>query len=74
MSAAFECILVVQQNEYLSLFLFALFINDMKHKLRNHGVDGTCLGDLKLFMLLYVDDAELLHLCIISCELTRTMS
>ena len=33
------------------------FINDMEHELCSHGVDDICLGDLKLFMLLYADDA-----------------
>jgi len=29
----------------------------MEHELRSHRVNGIRLGDLKLFMLLYADDA-----------------
>ena len=29
----------------------------MEHELRSHRVNGICLGDLKLFMLLYADNA-----------------
>jgi len=52
----FECILGVRQGEWLSPFLFALSRNGMEHELHVNGVDGICLGDLKLFTLLYADD------------------
>jgi len=57
MSTPFECILGVRQGECLSPFLFAPFINNMEYVPRSHRVDGICLVDLKLFILLYADDA-----------------
>ena len=50
-SAVFECILGVRQRECLSPFLFALFRNHLEHELRSYGVDGICLSDLKLFVI-----------------------
>lgn len=54
------CMLGVMQGESLSPFLFAMYLNDMEGHMREEGTGGVTVGDLKLFLLLYADDAVVL--------------
>lgn len=60
LSGAFTCSLGVRQGESLSPFLFAMYVNDLEDKLFEKGVDALDVYDMKLFLLLYADDAVLL--------------
>ena len=57
LSEQFDCHLGVRQGESLSPFLFSLFVNDMEQELKDKGVNGISIDDLKLYLLLYVDDS-----------------
>ena len=57
---SFDCTPGVRQGEILSLFLFAMFVNDIEEQLRRTGSNGIDLGIVKLFILLYADDGVLL--------------
>ena len=50
----------VKQGEPLSPFLFILFINDMYENIVIQDKDAFTMEDLKLFILLFVDDAVLI--------------
>ena len=54
LSEQFDCHLGVRQGESLSPFLFSLFVNDMEQELKDKGVNGISIDDLKLYLLLYV--------------------
>ena len=60
LSDSFDCILGVRQGESLSPFLFAMFINDLESTLQTSGMLGLNMDTLKLFIVLYADDAVLL--------------
>ena len=47
------------QGEIISPFLFALFINDKELKLQYNLPNGICIEPLKLYLLLFADDAVL---------------
>ena len=55
-SSSFECSLGVRQGEYLSPFLFAVYLNDLEDEFSLKGNDGIDIGMLKIFMLLFADD------------------
>ena len=55
-SDLFYCSLRVRQGECLSPFLFSMFINHREESL-NTVTQGITVGYLKLFLLLYADDA-----------------
>ena len=58
LSEQFDCHLGVRQGESLSPpFLFSLFVNDMEQALKDKGVNGISIDDLKLYLLLYADDS-----------------
>ena len=57
LSEQFDCHLGVRQGESLSPFLFSLFVNDMEQELKDKGVNGISIDDLKLYPLLYADDS-----------------
>ena len=57
LSEQFDCHLGVRQGESLSPFLFSLFVNDMEQELKDKGVNGISIDDLKLYLLLYADDS-----------------
>ena len=57
LSELFDCHLGVRQGESLSPFLFSLFVNDMEQELKDKGVNGISIDDLKLYLLLYADDS-----------------
>ena len=57
LSEQFDCHLGVRQGESLSSFLFSLFVNDMEQELKDKGVNGISIDDLKLYLLLHVDDS-----------------
>ncbi len=48
------------QGESLSPFLFAIYLNDMEAHTRREGTVGVTVGDIKLFLLLYADDAVII--------------
>ena len=54
LSEQLDCHLGVRQGESLSPFLFSLFVNDMEQELKDKGVNGISIDDLKLYLLLYV--------------------
>ena len=66
----FNCDMGVRQGEYLSPFLFAMFLNDLQMFFENASLNGletvsNCIEDklniyLKLFALLYADDTVLM--------------
>ena len=56
LSEAFSCNIGVRQEECLSPFLFAMYVNDLKQELGNNGVNGIDIGMVKLLLLLYTDD------------------
>ena len=43
----------------MSPFLFSIYFNDMKAEFQRMGgdIDGVSIGDLRLMLLLYADDA-----------------
>ena len=47
----------VMQGESLSPFLFAIYLNDMESHLQRHDTRGVTIGDLRIMLLLYADDA-----------------
>ena len=55
-SIGFECNLGVGQGKCLSLFLFAMYVNDLEHEFQLKGGEGIDIGMLKIFLLLYADD------------------
>ena len=55
-SASFEYKLGVRQGEWLSQFLFAMYINDMEEALSRCNT-GVTVDDVKLFLLFCADDA-----------------
>ena len=55
-SESFACKLGVRQGECFSPFLFAVYVNDLEYNMRNTG-SGITVNDMKIFLLLYVDDA-----------------
>ncbi len=57
---SFDCILGVRQGESLSPFLFAIYVNDLEKTMRDEGVEGLTVDNLKLFVLFYADDAVVL--------------
>ena len=59
-SETFESFLGVIQGEILSPFLFCMFVNDLKYCLESKGVGGVTVSDLKLCLILYVDDSTLI--------------
>ena len=52
----FTSFMGVRQGEYLSPFLFSIYLNDLENELILQGTDGFDLGMLKLYFLLYADD------------------
>ena len=56
LSNEFSSYVGVRQGECLSPFLFSMYINDLESELMQNGVDGTDIGMLKLYLLLYADD------------------
>ena len=57
LSDQFDCHLGVRQGESLSPFLFSLFVNDMEQELKDKGINGISIDDLKLYRLPYTDDS-----------------
>ena len=55
-SKEITCKIGVRQGECLSPFLFAMYVNDLETKL-SEKVSGVEIFDLKMFLLLYADDA-----------------
>ena len=58
-SYEFDFKLGVQQEECLSPFLFAMYLNDFENAL-NSADTGLTIGQVKLFLLLYADDAVII--------------
>ena len=58
-SECFSCLNGVKQGEPVSSLMFILFINDLYESLLNDNDDYITLNDLKLFLLLFADDAVL---------------
>ena len=58
-SECFSCLNGVKQGEHVSPLMFILFINDLYESLLNDNDDYITLNDLKLFLLLFADDAVL---------------
>ena len=56
----FECTLGTRQGEGRSPFLFATYINDLEDTLHTSGVAGLTIDSLKLFLILYANDAVML--------------
>ncbi len=56
LSEEFSCELGVRQDECLSPFLFAMYVNDLEDDFYLHGVEGVDVGMIKLLLLLYADD------------------
>lgn len=58
-SEGFESNLGVRQGEYLSPFLFAVYLNDLEEVSIQQGCDGIDIGIIKLVLLLYADNTIL---------------
>jgi hypothetical protein len=52
---SFDCVLGVRQGESLSPFLFAIYVNDLEKTMRDEGVEGLTVDNLKLFVLFYAE-------------------
>ena len=59
LSGKFDCILGVRQGECLSLFLFAMFLNDMEDMFIQNGVEDIDINMFKVLLILYADDIVL---------------
>ena len=59
LSESFECYIGVRQGECLSPFLFSIYINDLQKEFVEKGMKGITISYLKMFLLLYADDAVL---------------
>ena len=46
----------VRQGEFLSPFLYSIYLNDLEAEMEIKGLEGIDIGMLKLFILLYADD------------------
>ena len=59
LSDLFSCDVGLLQGEILSPFLFSLFLNDIELYLQENMNDGIDIEHLKLYLLLFADDAVL---------------
>ena len=59
LSVEFDCSLGVRQGECLSLFLFAMFLNDMEDMFIQNGVEDIDINMFKVLLILYADDIVL---------------
>ena len=59
LSDLFSCDVGLLQVEILSPFLFSLFLNDIELYLQENINDGIDIEHLKLYLLLFADDAVL---------------
>ena len=59
LSEPFTCSIGVRQGEYLSPFLFAMYVNDIEAELAIKGILGINTGMINLCILLYADDIML---------------
>ena len=59
LSDLFSCDVGLLQGEILSPFLFSLFLNDIELYLQENINDGIDIEHLKLYLLLFADDAVL---------------
>ena len=62
LSEEFTCQTGVRQEESLSPFRFAIYVNDIEEEFIIKGANGIDVGYLKLFLLLYDDDIVIFSL------------
>ena len=46
----------MRRGEYLSSFIFSMYLNDLTNEFVTKGLDGFDIGMLKLYLLFYTDD------------------
>jgi hypothetical protein len=56
----FDSIKGVKQGEPLSPLLVLLFINDMQHCIYDNTIDSFCIGEIRMYLLLFADDTVLM--------------
>ena len=52
----FDSYLGVRQGEYLSPYLFSMYLNDIEDEFYLQGSEGIDVGSIKLFLILHADD------------------
>ena len=74
LSEAFYCSLGVRQGEYLSPFLFSIYLYDIEDTFKQNGADGININDLQLVFLLYADDIVVFAESAESLELQNSLN